>query len=157
MLSITKIVIIQIPTVMESLKDKAKNFKQTTEEVKKWQEIRQNLFKPEITDTSVIPMIYEWVKEICTQNESINTFKYDTKHYFLVCIIFLYSPRVMVEENMNEGIRDVVAEVLKISPFHVSNSCATVRDWFFIYRDFEESLTYLYSEILNRIDLYGLK
>ncbi|MFV0468897.1 MAG: hypothetical protein ACK5MK_08240 [Dysgonomonas sp.] len=100
---------------MESLKEKVKNFIQTADEVKKWQEIKKSLFTPHLDDTTLIPVVYDWVCEICEENENINTFKYDSKHYFLLCVIFLYSPRTMVEENMNEGIRDVVASVLGIS------------------------------------------
>lgn len=142
---------------METLKEKAKNFKHTADEVKKWQEIKKNLFTPKLTDTTLIPEIFEWVCQICEYDDRIDTFKYDPKHYFLLSIMFLYSPRTMVEENMNEGIRDIVAEVLGISSPHVSNSCATVREWFFIYRDLEENLTYLYNEILNRIEINGLR
>ena len=139
---------------MESLKERAQVLKQTADEVKKWQEVKQNLFIPEQSDTTLIPVIFEWVEEICQTNQSIDTFKYDPKHYFLLCVMFLYAPRTMVGENMNDGIRDVVAEVLKISSSHVSNSCATVREWFFIYRDLEQSLTYLYCEIKERLKGY---
>lgn len=139
-------------TINVNLKEQVVSIRKTSDEVKKWQEIKRNLYKPSLQDVSLISDIYQMVENECHVNSNIDTFKYDVKHYFLFCVMMLYSPRVLADENMNEGIRDVVAEVLNISPEHVSNSCAKVRDWFFIYRDFENSLVYLYSEIRSRLD-----
>ena len=62
---------------MESLKERAQVLKQTADEVRKWQEVKQNLINPEQSDTTLIPAILEWVTEICEKDEKMDTFKYD--------------------------------------------------------------------------------
>lgn len=130
------------------------NYQKQVEEIK---EIERVLLKADLGDIDTIYTIYDWVEELCTNRDEIESFKYDTKHYFLIIAALLYSPRIFAGQFLERGKRDMLAEVLDLSPSHISNSLKSVCSWYKFYKDFQVSLDYLYNEILNRIEINGLR
>lgn len=123
----------------------------------KLKEIEKVVLKSDLRDIDTIYTVYDWVEELCTNRSEIESFKYDTKHYFLIIAALLYSPRIFAGQFLERGKRDVLAEVLRLSPSHISNSLKSVCSWHKFYKDFQVSLDYLYNEILNRIEINGLR
>ena len=126
-------------------------------QLEKLREIEKVVLKSELKDMNTIYVIYDWITELCKNRKEINTINYSEKHYFLIVAALLYSPRIFAGQFLERGKRDIIAEVLGLSPSHISNSLKSVCSWYKFYRDFQSSLDYLYAEILFRIELNGLK
>ena len=126
-------------------------------QLEKLREIEKVVLKSELKDIDTIYKVYDWVTQLCNEREEINNFRYDTKHYFLIIAALLYSPRIFAGQFLERGKRDVIADVLNLSPSHISNSLKSVCSWYKFYKDFQASLDYLYNEILNRIEINGLR
>lgn len=123
----------------------------------KLKEIEKVVLKSDLRDIDTIYTVYDWVEELCSNRPEIEPFKYGTKHYFLIIAALLYSPRIFAGQFLERGKRDVLAEVLRLSPSYISNSLKSVCSWYKFYKDFQVSLDYLYNEILNRIEINGLR
>ena len=123
----------------------------------KLKEIEKVVLRSDLRDIDTIYTVYDWVEELCSNRSEIESFKYGTKHYFLIIAALLYSPRIFAGQFLERGKRDVLAEVLRLSPSHISNSLKSVCSWYKFYKDFQVSLDYLYNEILNRIEINGLR
>lgn len=123
----------------------------------KLREIEKVVLKSELNDMDSIYKIHVWIVELCNSRDEINNFRYTEKHYFLIIAALLYSPRIFAGQFLERGKRDIIAEVLGLSPSHISNSLKSVCSWYKFYKDFQSSLDYLYAEILFRIELNGLK
>ena len=123
----------------------------------KLREVEKIVLKSELKDIDTIYKVHDWVIDLCNNRDEINNFRYSEKHYFLIIAALLYSPRIFAGQFLERGKRDVIADVLNLSPSHISNSLRSVCSWYKYYRDFQSSLDYLYSEILSRIDLYNLR
>ena len=126
-------------------------------QLEKLREIEKVVLKSELKDTDTIYTVYDWIVELCQKRDEIDNLRYSEKQYFLIIAALLYSPRIFAGQFLERGKRDIIAEVLGLSPSHISNSLKSVCSWYKFYRDFQSSLDYLYSEILDRIDLYGLE
>lgn len=123
----------------------------------KLREIEKVVLKSELNDMDSIYKIHDWIVELCNSRDEINNFRYTEKHYFLIIAALLYSPRIFAGQFLERGKRDIIAEVLGLSPSHISNSLKSVCSWYKFYKDFQSSLDYLYAEILFRIELNELK
>lgn len=123
----------------------------------KLKEIEKVVLKSDLRDIDTIYTVYDWVEELCSNRPEIESFKYGTKHYFLIIAALLYSPRIFAGQFLERGKRDILAEVLRLSPSHVSNSLKSVCSWYKFYKDFQVSLDYLYNEIKYRIEINGLR
>lgn len=123
----------------------------------KLRETEKVVLKSELNDMDGIYKVHDWIVELCNSRDEINNFRYTEKHYFLIIAALLYSPRIFAGQFLERGKRDIIAEVLGLSPSHISNSLKSVCSWYKFYKDFQSSLDYLYAEILFRIGLNGLK
>ena len=123
----------------------------------KLREVEKIVLKSDLKDIDTIYKVYDWVTQLCNEREEINNSRYDTKHYFLIIAALLYSPRIFAGQFLERGKRDIIAEVLGLSPSHISNSLKSVCSWYKFYRDFQSSLDYLYAEIIFRIEMNRLK
>lgn len=123
----------------------------------KLKEIEKVVLKSDLRDIDTIYTVYGWVEELCSNRPEIESFKYGTKHYFLIIAALLYSPRIFAGQFLERGKRDILAEVLRLSPSHISNSLKSVCSWYKFYKDFQVSLDYLYNEIKYRIEINGLR
>jgi len=139
---------------MEAVKNKVQEIKYVDEQYKSLKIERDKLLEPALKDVGHINQIAEWIYELCDKEE-INTNRYDAKHYILFLIPFLYSPRVLIQESMAEGIRTPLSQILNVSECHISNSYRNVYSWWVVYSDFRSSIDYLYYEILNRIEKFS--
>lgn len=123
----------------------------------KLREIEKVVLRSELKDMETIYTVYDWIVELCEKRDEVNNLRYSEKHYFLIIAALLYSPRIFAGQFLERGKRDIIAEVLGLSPSHISNSLKSVCSWYKFYRDFQSSLDYLYAEILFRIELNELK
>lgn len=122
-------------------------------------DVENKYLTPKITQCpdSGIKRIWMLVNMICFNNPDINTITYSPKHYFLCVVAMIYSPRILAGSFLERGQRNIIAHTLKLSPSHISNSITKVCNWLEYYRDFRDGVDYLYTEIINRIDTYGLR
>lgn len=120
---------------------------------------RENeLSAPVLSDLELIPVIYEWFKEVLSemafppQVESITQRK-----KFLFIVLFLFSPSVLAGGRMPNGVRKSLEEVFpNVKPCTISNNLADVVFLYQQYKDFRQDIDYLYTEIVNRLKVKGL-
>ena len=127
--------------------------KSIRERKKQLTERENELTSPLLEDLSVIPMLYDWFKEIladlsCPPNVDSVT----QRKKFLFIVLFLYSPNALAGGRLPNGIRNKLSEIFKeLSPCSISQNIADV---FFIYqqyKDFRNDIESLYSAILVRL------
>ncbi|WP_195351227.1 hypothetical protein [Bacteroides nordii] len=120
---------------------------------------RENeLSTPVLSDLELIPVIYEWFKEVLSemafppQVESITQRK-----KFLFIVLFLFSPSVLAGGRMPNGVRKNLEEVLpNVKPCTISNNLADVVFLYQQYKDFRQDIEYIYTEIVSRLKFKGL-
>ena len=78
--------------------------------LEKLREIEKVVLKSELKDMDTIYTVYEWIIELCEKRDEIDTFRYCTKHYFLIVAALLYSPRIFAGQFLERGKRDALAE-----------------------------------------------
>ena len=121
-------------------------------------EREQELSSPALCDTSLIPQIYSWFKEIlsdtgCPPNIEIVT----QRKKFLFIVLFLFAPSVLAGGRLPNGIRAEIAGVFPdVSPCVISNNIADVSFIYQQYKDFRQDIEYLYNKILERLKVKGL-
>ena len=102
---------------------------------------RENeLSTPVLSDLELIPVIYEWFKEVLSemafppQVESITQRK-----KFLFIVLFLFSPSVLAGGRMPNGVRKSLEEVFpNVKPCTISNNLADVVFLYQQYKDFRQ-------------------
>lgn len=119
-------------------------------EFEKLKQREELLLAPMLCDTAHMTPIREWVEALCGDEENV-TNQYLPVHYFLVIVVLLYSPRVLMGDFMYRGSRTAIAKELNLSPSHISNSIRTVCEWYKIYTPFQNSVDYLYNEVVARM------
>ena len=120
---------------------------------------RENeLSAPVLSDLELIPVIYEWFKEVLSemafppQVESITQRK-----KFLFIVLFLFSPSVLAGGRMPNGVRKSLEEVFpNVKPCTISNNLADVVFLYQQYKDFRQDIEYIYTEIVSRLKFKGL-
>lgn len=120
---------------------------------------RENeLSAPVLSDLELIPVIYEWFKEVLSemdfppQVESITQRK-----KFLFIVLFLFSPSVLAGGRMPNGVRKTLEEVFpNVKPCTISNNLADVVFLYQQYKDFRQDIEYIYTEIVSRLKCKGL-
>ena len=132
--------------------------KSIREQKSRLSEREQELSSPVLCDTSLIPQIYSWFKEIlsdtgCPPNiESVTQRK-----KFLFIVLFLFAPSVLAGGRLPNGIRAEIAGVFPdVSPCVISNNIADVSFIYQQYKDFRQDIEYLYNQILERLKNKGL-
>lgn len=132
--------------------------KSIREQKSRLSERENELSAPLLTDLSVIIEIYNWFYEIqgnrnCPgRNESVHLRK-----KFIFIILFLYAPSVLAGGRMPIGLRDAIADAVKLSDItFISHNVETVVFMYQNYKDFRQDIDYLYIEILNRLKVNGL-
>lgn len=132
--------------------------KSIREQKSRLSERENELSVPMLTDLSVITEIYDLFCEIqgnrdCSgRNESAHIRK-----KFIFIILFLYAPSVLAGGRMPIGLRNAIADAVKISDItFISHNVETVVFMYQNYKDFRQDISYLYTEILNRLKFKGL-
>ena len=132
--------------------------KSILEQKSRLSEREQELSSPVLCDTSLIPQIYSWFKEIlsdtgCPPNiESVTQRK-----KFLFIVLFLFAPSVLAGGRLPNGIRAEISGVFPdVSPCVISNNIADVSFIYQQYKDFRQDIEYLYNQIIERLKNKGL-
>ena len=132
--------------------------KSIREQKSRLSEREQELSSPVLCDTSLIPQIYFWFKEIlsdtgCPPNiESVTQRK-----KFLFIVLFLFAPSVLAGGRLPNGIRAEISGVFPdVSPCVISNNIADVSFIYQQYKDFRQDIEYLYCQIVERLKSKGL-
>lgn len=132
--------------------------KSIREQKSRLSEREQELSAPLLTDLSAVVEIYDWFCEIqgnrdCPgRNESAHLRK-----KFIFIILFLYAPSVLAGGRMPIGLRDAIADAVKLSDItFISHNVETVVFMYQNYKEFRQDIDYLYTEILYRLKIKGL-
>lgn len=121
-------------------------------------EREQELSSPALCDTSLIPQIYSWFKEILSETGCPPNIESVTQRKkFLFIVLFLFAPSVLAGGRLPNGIRTEIAGVFPdVSPCVISNNIADVSFIYQQYKDFRQDIEYLYNQILERLKIKGL-
>ena len=120
---------------------------------------RENeLSTPVLSDLELIPVIYEWFKEVLSEMAFPPQVECITQRKkFLFIVLFLFSPSVLAGGRMPNGVRKSLEEVFpNVKPCTISNNLADVVFLYQQYKDFRQDIEYLYTEIVNRLKFKGL-
>lgn len=120
---------------------------------------RENeLSTPVLSDLELIPVIYEWFKEVLSEMAFPPQVECITQRKkFLFIVLFLFSPSVLAGGRMPNGVRKSLEEVFpNVKPCTISNNLADVVFLYQQYKDFRQDIEYLYTEIINRLKFKGL-
>lgn len=111
-----------------------------------------------LQDTSLIPEIYSWFKDIVAETDhSPNPDDVMQRKKFLFIVLFLYAPSSLAGGRLPNGIRAGLANVFPdVSPCVISNNIADVSFIYQQYKDFRQDIEYLYNQILERLKAKGL-
>lgn len=120
---------------------------------------RENeLSTPALSDLELIPVIYEWFKEVLSEMAFPPQVECITQRKkFLFIVLFLFSPSVLAGGRMPNGVRKTLEEVFpNVKPCTISNNLADVVFLYQQYKDFRQDIEYIYTEIINRLKFKGL-
>lgn len=120
---------------------------------------RENkLSAPVLSDLELIPVIYEWFKEVLSEMAFPPQVECITQRKkFLFIVLFLFSPSVLAGGRMPNGMRKSLEEVFpNVNPCTISNNLADVVFLYQQYKDFRQDIEYIYTEIVNRLKFKGL-
>ncbi|QIU95596.1 hypothetical protein [Bacteroides faecium] len=120
---------------------------------------RENeLSAPVLSDLELIPVIYEWFKEVLSEMAFPPQVECITQRKkFLFIVLFLFSPSVLAGGRMPNGVRKSLEEVFpNVKPCTISNNLADVVFLYQQYKDFRQDIEYIYTEIVSRLKFKGL-
>lgn len=120
---------------------------------------RENeLSTPVLSDLELIPVIYEWFKEVLSEMAFPPQVECITQRKkFLFIVLFLFSPSVLAGGRMPNGVRKSLEEVFpNVKPCTISNNLADVVFLYQQYKDFRQDIEYIYTEIVSRLKFKGL-
>lgn len=120
---------------------------------------RENeLSAPVLLDLELIPVIYEWFKEVLSEMAFPPQVECITQRKkFLFIVLFLFSPSVLAGGRMPNGVRKSLEEVFpNVKPCTISNNLADVVFLYQQYKDFRQDIEYIYTEIVSRLKFKGL-
>lgn len=120
---------------------------------------RENeLSAPVLSDLELIPVIYEWFKEVLSEMAFPPQVECITQRKkFLFIVLFLFSPSVLAGGRMPNGVRKSLEEVFpNVKPCTISNNLADVVFLYQQYKDFRQDIEYIYTKIVSRLKFKGL-
>ena len=115
------------------------------------------LSTPILHDYELISEIYEWFKELLSEQPlppNVNSPIQRKKFIFIV--LFLYSPRTLAGGKMKVGLRDKIAEVTGCTNTLISHNIDDVTFFYQQYKSHRKDIDYLYTEIVKRLRVKGL-
>lgn len=131
--------------------------KSIREQKSRLSEREQELAKPLLSDLALVPVIYEWFKEILANQDFCP--RIDSPHQrkkFIFIILFLFSPSTLAGGRVPNKIREELSKVVCCYPSYISHNIENVLFMFQQYKDFRQEIDYLYTEIINRLKVKGL-
>jgi hypothetical protein len=130
--------------------DKIKKLK---EEKRKIESEIKELTEPFITDRSLMPIIYDWFKEILSERTCApNPESTYQRKKFLFIILKLYCPGFFSGDKMPSGLRKEIARCLNVTAEStISSNCSDILFVCRHYKNFSSDIEKLYSEIVERL------
>lgn len=132
--------------------------KSIREQKSKLSEREAELTAPILTDLNMIGTLYEWYKELLSDQvcpgrvESANQRK-----KFIFIVLFLFAPSVLAGGRMPNGLRDKIAEAINLKDItFISHNIETI---VFLHQNdkyFRKDIEWMYIEIMKRIKIKGL-
>lgn len=132
--------------------------KSIREQKSRLSERENELSAPVLSDLELIPVIYEWFKEVLSEMAFPSLVECVTQRKkFLFIVLFLFSPSVLAGGRMPNGVRKGLEEVFpNVKPCTISNNLADVVFLYQQYKDFRQDIEYIYTEIVSRLKFKGL-
>lgn len=111
-----------------------------------------------LQDTSLIPEIYSWFKDIVAETDCpSNPDGVMQRKKFLFIVLFLYAPSSLAGGRLPNGIRAELANVFPdVSPCVISNNIADVSFIYQQYRNFRKNIEHIFSDILKKLKVKGV-
>lgn len=111
-----------------------------------------------LQDTSLIPEIYSWFKDIISETDCPpNPDSVMQRKKFLFIVLFLYAPSSLAGGRLPNGIRAKLVNVFPdVSPCVISNNIADVSFIYQQYKNFRQDIEYIYNQVLERLKIKGL-
>lgn len=111
-----------------------------------------------LQDTSLIPEIYSWFKDIVAEaDHSPNPDGVMQRKKFLFIVLFLYVPSSLAGGRLPNGIRVELANVFPdVSPCVISNNIADVSFIYQQYKNFRQDIEYIYMRIIEKLKVNEL-
>jgi hypothetical protein len=130
--------------------DKIKKLK---EEKRKIEAEIKELTEPFITDRSLMPIIYDWFKEILScRTCAPNPESTHQRKKFLFIILKLYCPGFFSGDKMPSGLRKEIAKCLHMAAEStISSNCSDILFISRHYKNVGSDIEKLYSEIVERL------
>lgn len=106
-----------------------------------------------LQDTSLIPEIYSWFKDIVAETDhSQNPDGVMQRKKFLFIVLFLYAPSSLAGGRLPNGIRAELANVFPdVSPCVISNNIADVSFIYQQYKNFRQDIEYIYRRVIEKL------
>lgn len=106
---------------------------------------------PLLSDTSLLPQLYEWFSE-STENLPDKD-KVTRRREFLFIALFLYSPKTLVCGHLPKGLRDILTSIFApIKKSSISNDVKYLLFNFKQYKGFRESVGNSYKYIIGKLN-----
>lgn len=115
------------------------------------------LSTPTLHDYELIGEIYEWFKELLSEQPlppNINSPIQRKKFIFIV--LFLFSPSTLAGGKMKVGLRDKIADVTGCTNTLISHNLDDVMFFYQQYKSHRQDIDYIYTEIVKRLRVKGL-
>lgn len=127
--------------------------KSIREQIKMISKKEKDLSNPILSDRSIIPLIYEWFKEILNEMDPYpNVDSVIQRKKFLFIILYLFAPGALAGGRSPKGLRDKIANVFHdLSPCVISLNISDILFIYQNYKDFSGDIDHIYDEIMERL------
>ena len=124
------------------------------EQKKRLTERENELTSPVLKDLTLIPMLYDWFKDILVEMSCpVNVESVTQRKKFLFIVLFLFSPSVLAGGRLPNGIRTELSNLFNdVSPCVISNNISDIAFIYQQYKDFRKDIEYLYCRIVERLE-----
>ena len=133
--------------------EQLKNIQELSEIRKRVQFLESQILKPELTEVSHIPTLFEFYNKITSDvNDYPDKESAEYKQIFLYSILMLYCPRALMGEHLSRGIREHLANLFDRSPSHVSNLISGITFYYERYTKFRHNCDHILSQMNIKIN-----
>jgi len=131
--------------------------REAVEQREKYKRVINGIMKNTLDDTSLIPTLHEWFKEVYVLSENENKFIAARDHFIFVVLLF-YSPGPLLNYGcMKRGVRKKIAETLGLkSPSTLSNILPNLYFWWEKYPEFKKKTKEIFYLLKKRLETKGV-
>lgn len=139
----------QLPDLLEQV-DRIASIKN---EFKKLQMEYHHYITPTISDTSLLPVLFEWYKDFSPDSGKTSR---DGKAAFSQCFIFiitlLYSPSTLTGGKLPFGLRSQLSQIFQYkSPTSISNIIPNLMFLYRTYSDFKSKVETIFNQMIIKL------